>query len=175
MIIDPFISEYERYKSLAELAVSQVDEIQIHKIFGEDGNSIAVLMNHISGNLKSRFNNFLTEDGEKSWRNRDSEFKYNYEHIKVLLEKWNEGFSILFAQLKSLKDDDLSKTVKIRGNELTVADALVRSLSHLSYHVGQIVLIAKIFAGKEWKTLSIPKGKSNEYNSNLSKERNPNK
>ena len=173
MFVESFRSEYERYKSLAELAISQVDDVQIHKVFGEDGNSIAVLMNHISGNLKSRFTNFLTEDGEKSWRHRDSEFEYKNEPVNALMLKWNEAFSVLFMQLRALKDDDLKKIVRIRGNELTVADALTRSSAHLSYHVGQIVLIAKIFSGKEWKSLSIPKGKSNEYNSDPSKERKP--
>lgn len=173
MIIEAIKSEYERYKSLAELAVEQVNENEFHKIFGDDGNSIAILMNHLSGNLKSRFTNILTEDGEKSWRDRDSEFEALDETKSVFLKNWNEAFEILFGELKNLTDKDLNRTVKIRGNELTVADALERSLAHTSYHVGQIVLMAKLYVGAGWKTLSIPKGKSNNYNANPTKEKKP--
>ncbi len=173
MIIEAIKSEYERYKSLAELAANQITKEEFHKPLGEDGNSIAIIMKHLSGNLKSRFTNFLTEDGEKSWRNRDSEFEEENESASELFSDWNEAFEVLFKQLNLLTDNDLGKTIMIRGNELTVASALERSLSHLSYHVGQIVLIAKWIAGKNWKTLSIPKGNSKEYNKNPTKEKKP--
>jgi uncharacterized damage-inducible protein DinB len=173
MIIEAIKSEYERYKSLAELAVEQVNENDFHKIFGDDGNSIAIIMNHLSGNLKSRFTNFLTEDGEKSWRDRDSEFEELNQSKSFFVKNWNEAFAVLFNELKNLTDKDLNKVVKIRGNELTVADALERSLAHTSYHIGQIVLIAKLFAGTGWKTLSIPKGKSNNYNTIQQKKKSP--
>lgn len=173
MIIDSIISEYKRYKSLTELAVEQVNEEELHRQFGDDGNSIAIIIKHLSGNLKSRFTNFLTEDGEKSWRDRDNEFEDKNETSKELLAKWNEAFEILFKQLAALTDNNLSKIVKIRGNELTVAAALERSLAHTSYHVGQIVLMAKLYAGKQWKTLSIAKGGSKEYNVNPVKEKQP--
>ncbi len=173
MIIEAIKSEYERYKSLAELAVNQVNHEGIHKIFGEDGNSIAVIIKHLSGNLKSRFTSFLNEDGEKAWRNRDSEFEDENESSSKLFSDWNEAFEIVYNQLNSLTDNDLNKIVVIRKNELTVIEALERSLTHLSYHVGQIVLIAKSIAGKQWKSLSIPKGSSIDYNLNPTKEKKP--
>lgn len=173
MIIESIKSEYQRYKSGAEMAIVQVKDDDLHKVFGEDGNSIAVIMNHISGNLKSRFTNFLTEDGEKSWRNRDEEFEEKLEDRTILLKKWDEAWRILFDEINSLKDSDLGKVVRIRGKELTVSDALQRSLAHVSYHVGQIVLLARTHVGSEWKSLSIPRGKSQEYNLNPTKERQP--
>jgi uncharacterized damage-inducible protein DinB len=171
MIIESIKSEYQRYKSLAEKAIVQVKDDDLHKVIGEDNNSIAVIMNHISGNLKSRFTNFLTEDGEKPWRHRDQEFEKKPEDRTILLKKWEESWKILFDEINALQDSDLSKVVKIRGQALTVSDALQRSLAHASYHVGQIVLLARIHVGKDWKSLSIPRGKSQEYNLNPTKAR----
>jgi len=163
MIVASIQSEFQRYKSLAEKALSQIQDKELHKIIGEDNNSIAVIMNHLSGNLKSRFTNFLTEDGEKTWRNRDQEFEERAEARTVLLQKWEQGWGVLFESLSVLHDSDLSKAVKIREQEMSVAAALQRSLAHVSYHVGQIVLLARIHVGKEWKSLSIPRGKSQEF------------
>ncbi|MGH7452807.1 MAG: DUF1572 family protein, partial [bacterium] len=128
MIVEPIKFEYQRYKSLAEMAIAQVKDDDLHKVLGEDGNSIAVIMSHISGNLKSRFTNFLTEDGEKPWRNRDEEFEEKPEDRTILLKKWDESWKILFDEINALQDSDLSKVVRIRGQELTVSDALQRSL-----------------------------------------------
>jgi uncharacterized damage-inducible protein DinB len=175
MVIESIASEYQRYKSLAQMAISQVKDDDLHEVVGEDANSIAVVMNHISGNLKSRFTNLLTEDGEKSWRNRDEEFEEKLESRTILLERWDESWKILFDEVNSLKDSDSGKTVRIRSKELTVSDALQRSLAHVSYHVGQIVLLARIHVGKDWKSLSIPRGKSREYNLTPTKERQPNR
>jgi uncharacterized damage-inducible protein DinB len=155
------------------MAVAQVKDRDLHKVIGDDGNSIAVVVNHLSGNLKSRFTRFLTEDGEKPWRNRDREFDEAPEDRAVMLERWEEAWSILLDTLKSLTDSDLGKTVRIRGQELTVSDALERSLAHTSYHVGQIVLMARVHVGKSWKSLSIPRGKSQAYSAHPSKERRP--
>ncbi len=174
MVIESIKSEYNRYRNLAEAAIKQVNDSDIHKLVGETENSIAILLNHLSGNLKSRFSNLLTEDGEKEWRNRDGEFEEHGEVRDILLKKWDEAFDILFTELDKLTDTDLSKEVKIRGIELTVSDALARSLSHLAYHVGQIVLMARLHVGGEWKSLSIPKGKSQAYNSNPTNEKKPN-
>jgi uncharacterized damage-inducible protein DinB len=173
MIVESIKSEYQRYKSLAEMAVAQVSDDDLRRVIGEDNNSIAVIMKHVYGNLKSRFTNFLTEDGEKSWRRRDEEFEEDLEDRTALLEKWDESWGILFDELNSLSDSDLSTVVKIRGIELTVSDALQRSLAHISYHVGQIVLVARIQAGRDWKSLSIPRGKTQEYNLAPTKERRP--
>lgn len=174
MVVEAIKSEYNRYKTLTELAIAQVREEDLSKILGEDGNSISIVMNHLIGNLKSRFTNFLTEDGEKPWRNRDGEFEEKNSSKEELLKGWNESFEILFNQLDLLNDSDLSKEVKIREQKLSVAEALARSLSHCSYHVGQIVLIARFHVGKDWKSLSIPKGKSQAYNADPVKEKKPN-
>ena len=174
MVIESIKSEYNRYKSLTELAVAQVKDEDLNKIISGAENSIAILMNHLSGNLKSRFTNFLTEDGEKPWRNRDGEFEESNKNRAALLKDWNEAFGILLDELNKLTDEDLSRKVKIRETELTVSDALTRSLSHLSYHVGQIVLIARQHVGANWESLSIPKGKSQTYNLNPTKEKKPN-
>ncbi len=174
MVIESIKSEYQRYKSLAEMSLSQVKDDHLHMVFGEDGNSIAVVMKHLFGNLKSRFTNFLDEDGEKPWRERDKEFEEGFEKRTELLKKWDESWGILFDQLDSLKDSDLSKIVRIRNKELSVLDALERSLAHASYHVGQIVLMARIQVGKDWKSLSIPRGKSQEYPVSPTRERQPN-
>ena len=174
MVIESIKSEYNRYKSLTELSVAQVKDEDLHKIIAGTENSIAILMNHLSGNLKSRFTNFLTEDGEKLWRNRDEEFEESNKNRDALLKDWNEAFGILLGELNKLIDADLSRKVKIRETELTVSDALTRSLSHLSYHVGQIVFIARQHVGANWKSLSIPKGKSQTYNLNPTKEKKPN-
>ena len=170
MLIESMASEFQRYKSLAEMAISQLKDDNLHELVGQDSNSITVILNHISGNLKSRFTNLFTEDGEKSWRNRDEEFEEKQESRAILLERWNESWSILFEAVNSLKDSDLGKMLRIRNKELTVSDALQRSLAHISYHVGQIVLRARIHVGKDWKSLSIPRGKSREYNLILAKE-----
>lgn len=171
MIIESIKSEYQRYKSLAEKAIAQIKDDDVHKVLGEDGNSIAVIMNHLSGNLKSRFTNFLTEDGEKPWRKRDDEFEEKLEDRTILIKKWEESWRILLNEINALQDFDLSKVVRIRGKELTVSEALQRSLAHAAYHVGQIVLLARIHVGKNWKSLSIARGKSQEYNLNPTKER----
>jgi uncharacterized damage-inducible protein DinB len=171
MVIEPIKSEYQRYKSLAEKAVAQIKDDDLHKVVGDDGNSIAVVMNHLSGNLKSRFSNFLTEDGEKPWRNRDEEFEEKLENRTILFKKWDESWSILSHEMDSLQDSDLGKVIRIRGTEFTVSEALQRSLAHTSYHVGQIVLMARIHVGRDWKSLSIPRGNSQEYNLNPTKER----
>ena len=174
MLIESISGEYNRYKSLVELALVQVKDSDLNIVVGDDGNSISILMNHLIGNLKSRFTNFLTEDGEKEWRKRDSEFEENNLTREQLLNGWMESFLILFDQLGKLKEEDLGREISIRGQKLFVIEALHRSLAHLSYHVGQIVLLARMHVGKEWKSLSIPKGKSNQYNLSPTKEKRPN-
>ncbi len=173
MVIESIKSEYNRYKSLTDLAIAQVKDEDLDKVIEGTENSIAILLNHLSGNLKSRFTNFLTEDGEKPWRNRDREFEGLNKNRKALMNDWNDAFSILFAELGKLTDADFPRKVKIRGNELTVSDALARSLAHLSYHVGQIVFIARQHVGLNWKSLSIPKGKSQTHNLSPTKEKKP--
>ena len=171
MIISSIKYEYLRYKKLGEGAIIQTPEDGLNKVFGDDNNSISVIVAHISGNLNSRFTDFLTTDGEKPWRKRDAEFEERNLTKSKLLQLWDDGWLVLFTTLDELSDDDLDKTVTIREKELTVADALHRSLAHVSYHVGQIVYIARMIVGKEWKSLSIPRGGSNAYNQNPDKEK----
>jgi hypothetical protein len=159
-------TEFRRYKGLAEGAIGQVDEPDFSRSAGA-GNSIATLVWHISGNLKSRFTDFLASDGEKPWRARDEEFLDRSVTRAQLLEKWEDGWRVLFATLATLKPDDLTRTVTIRNQPLAVHDALHRSLAHASYHVGQVVYIAKALRGDKWKYLSIPPGKSEEFNKRL--------
>ena len=166
MIVDSIKAEYLRYKKLGEGAIGQVQEDGINKVIGEDNNSISVIVYHISGNFKSRFTDFLTADGEKVWRKRDTEFTERKVTREELIGKWTEGWNILTRTLATLSDEDLNKIVTIRGKKLTVIEALHRSLAHITYHVGQIVFIARTLVGKDWKSLSIPRGGSEEYNKN---------
>jgi uncharacterized damage-inducible protein DinB len=155
-ILTSIEAEYRRYKLLAEAAIHQLDDSQLSESGGGSVNSIATLAWHISGNLKSRFTDFLTTDGEKPWRDRESEFLPRPVGKPELLAKWEEGWIVLFDTLQSLRDDDLARSVTIRGSALTVPEALHRSLAHVAYHVGQIVFIAKAMRGSEWEYLSIP-------------------
>lgn len=166
MIIKSFKDEYLRYKNLAEAAINQLPENALNKIIGEDNNSVSIIMGHISGNLTSRFTDFLSSDGEKEWRNRDSEFENQFLSKNELLDYWNKSWEVLFTTLDSLSDKDISKIITIRNKPLKVIEALTRSLSHTSYHVGQIITLCRIEVGKNWKSLSIPRGKSSEYNKN---------
>jgi uncharacterized damage-inducible protein DinB len=168
-VIATITAEYRRYKSLGETAIAQLDEADLARASGED-NSIAVIVWHIGGNLRSRFTDFLTTDGEKPWRDRDEEFEARVVTRSELLAKWELGWQALFEALASLTDDDLEKNVTIRGRPLAVSEALLRSLAHTSYHVGQIVYIAKSLRGAAWQTLSIPKGASKTYNANPGRE-----
>jgi hypothetical protein len=157
--------EWRRYKTLGEGAIRQLHDDELG--LNATGNSIAIIVWHIGGNLKSRFTDFLDSDGEKPWRNRDSEFEDRSNvTLAELLDKWNSGWSALFTALEPLSDADLSRVVSIRGVKCRVHEALHRSLAHTSYHVGQIVFLAKSFRGTEWKSLSISHGKSEEYNQN---------
>ena len=152
-------AEYRRYKTLGEAAINQLADSQLAQVPGT-GNSIVTIVWHLAGNLKSRFTDFLTADGEKPWRDRDSEFLAREVSRKELQAKWEDGWRMLFAALTDLSDADLGRTVTIRGEPHTVAQALHRSLAHASYHVGQIVYEAKALRGADWRYLSIPPGQS---------------
>jgi hypothetical protein len=150
--------EYRRYKRLAEGAFAQVGDAELVQVPAADGNSMAAVVWHISGNLKSRFTDFLTTDGEKPWRDRESEFAERSVTRAELLAKWEDGWAVLFATVSGLADDALPQHVTIRNETLTVLQALHRSLAHTSYHVGQVVLLAKSFRGEAWRSLTIPRG-----------------
>jgi uncharacterized damage-inducible protein DinB len=163
-VIDSIRAEYLRYKALAEASFEQLSDDDFSAPGPNGGNSIATLCWHISGNLRSRFTDFLATDGEKPWRERDEEFQARKVTRAELLSKWTEGWDVLLGTLAKLTDADFQRTVTIRGQPLQVHDALHRSLAHITYHVGQIVYIAKSMRGKDWTYLSIPPGKSSEYN-----------
>ena len=130
----------------------------------EESNSISIIIRHMSGNMLSRWTNFLTEDGEKEWRQRDDEFELHELSKKELVENWEKGWACFLDTLEGLKKKDLKKMVSIRGENLSVIDAINRQLAHYPYHIGQIIHIAKTIKGKKWKNLSIPKGGSDIYN-----------
>ena len=166
-ILDSIDAEYRRYKALGEGTLAQLGDEDLSREGPNGGNSIAVIVWHLSGNLTSRFTDFLTTDGEKPWRRRDEEFDVRAVTRDELLDKWNTGWRALFQALADLTDAHLDRRVTIRGQTLPVHDALHRSLAHTSYHVGQMVYLAKIFRGDEWKSLSIPRGASEAYNQRL--------
>ena len=163
-IVESIKAEYLRYKTLAEAAIDQLEESDLSREGPNGGNSIAVICWHIAGNLKSRFSGFLTSDGEKPWRQREEEFRARTVSRAELLEKWGDGWKALLDALSELTDDDLGKTITIRQQPLGVHEALHRSLAHTSYHVGQIVYVAKGFRGASWNYLSIAPGQSDSYN-----------
>lgn len=165
-LIQSIAGEYSRYKALGEGAFAQLKDAELSEDEGDGHNSIAVIVWHLGGNLKSRFTDFRTADGEKPWRNREEEFAQRDVSRQELLTKWEEGWRVLFAALADLTDNDLSGTIMIRGQQLSIDQALLRSLAHASYHVGQIVYVAKGVRGTEWRSLSIPKGGSDAYNRN---------
>lgn len=158
-IVSLIEGEFHRYKVLGEGALDQMTPEQL--VEGSTvTNSIATLIWHISGNLESRFTDFLTSDGEKPWRDRESEFEARSASPVEIREKWDRGWGVLLTTLSELQDTDLSRMVTIRGVESRVDEVLFRSLAHTSYHVGQIVFAAKRFLGESWRYLSIPPGGS---------------
>jgi len=162
---------YRTYRKLAESAIAQVSDEHLHTALGVEDNSIAVVMQHVAGNLRSRFSGFLTSDGEKPDRNRDAEFESRPDADRSeLLDEWDAAWAILLGELDALRPEDLDRTVHIRYEPFTVVEALNRSVTHTAYHVGQIVYLAKHLAAN-WKTLSIPRGKSAEYGTGTVKQR----
>ena len=163
-VIRSIADEYNRYKALAEAALAQVGDEELGSVGQDGGNSIEMLIKHIAGNLKSRFTDFRTSDGEKPWRHRDDEFESGGLTRAELIQVWDDGWSVVLGEVSKLSDAELSETVTIRQQPLRIDEALHRSLAHTAYHVGQIVLMAKAMRGGAWRTLSIPRGKSEEYN-----------
>lgn len=172
IVIDAIAGEYRRYKALADKSVAQLSDEELHQRAGE-GNSVATLMQHLGGNLRSRFTDFLTSDGEKTWRDRESEFAATPRSRAELTGLWEEGWGVLFATLETMSDEQLDGTVTIRGVGLSVIEALARSVAHAAYHAGQIVLIAKTIRGDGWQYLSIPPRGSAAYNEKPDLEKPP--
>ena len=152
------------YKTLGEKAIDQLEPEQLFIAVNEDTNSIATIIKHISGNMLSRWTDFLTTDGEKEWRNRDDEFETTIQTKEDVLESWNIGWDCFFNALNSLTPEQLTSIIYIRNEGHTVVEAINRQLAHYPYHIGQMVFYAKMLKQSEWKSLSIPKNKSNSYN-----------
>jgi len=169
LVIDPLTKRFQAYKEMAEKAVAQVSDAQLHQPLDENTNSIAVIMKHMAGNLRSRFTDFLTSDGEKPNRDRDSEFVDDNKDRAAIIADWNNGWQILFDELARLTDANMARIVKIRGEPHIVIDALLRQLSHHSYHVGQIVQLARFLAKDKWMVLTIPRGSSSRFNEMMEK------
>ena len=172
-IIESIRAEYLRYKNLGERAIAQLDGAALSAPPAGGGNSIATICWHMSGNFRSRFTDFLTTDGEKPWRQRDEEFEARAVSRDELLDKWEQGWIVLLTALDRLTDADLDRTVTIRKQALSVREALLRSLAHAAYHVGQIVYAAKAARGDNWKYLSIAPGQSERYNQDPTLEKPP--
>lgn len=151
------IRQFDYYRQLGEKALLQLDDAALFYQAHEESNSIAIIVKHLWGNMRSRWTNFLTEDGEKPWRKRDTEFEPTDTTRAAVLEKWNEGWQYLMTTLHELTEADLGKTIYIRQEAHTVLEAINRQIAHYAYHVGQIVFIAKMLKGAEWQSLSIPR------------------
>jgi hypothetical protein len=156
---------FAQYKQLGEKTFEQLPPEKLFFQYNNESNSIAIIVKHLHGNMLSRWTDFLASDGEKEWRQRDAEFENDPVSKEELLRLWNEGWACLLSALEGLKTEDLTRTVYIRNEAHTAESAILRQLAHYSYHVGQIVYIGKMIADSNWKSLSIPKNKSSEFNS----------
>lgn len=156
--------QFDYYKSLGDKTIAQLPQEKLFWQFNEESNSLAIIVKHISGNMLSRWKDFLTSDGEKSWRNRDTEFVDDMKTKEAIIVSWEKGWDCLFASLDSLEEKDLDKIIYIRNMGHTVVEAINRQLAHYAYHIGQMVFIGKMIRNSEWESLSIPKGKSKIYN-----------
>lgn len=162
--LNTLIARVKYYKQLGEKTFEQLEEKDFHWQPSSESNSIAVIIQHLTGNMLSRWTNFLTEDGEKEWRQRDDEFEIHSYSKKQLIDIWNRGWDCFLNTLNSLKADDLLKTIYIRKEPMIAIDAINRQLAHYPYHIGQIVYIGRMIRNENWKNLSIPKGTSQQYN-----------
>ena len=156
--------QFEYYKQIGEKSIEQLEDKDIFFQADPESNSIATIVTHLAGNMLSRFTDFFTTDGEKSWRDRDSEFNPKFTQSKEVMDYWEKGWNCFLSVIHSLQPEDLEKTILIRGEQYTVIGAVNRQLAHYPYHIGQIIYIAKSIKKEEWQTLSIPKNKSGEYN-----------
>ena len=166
------LSSFRSYKKLAEKAIAQLSDEEFFVTLDEESNSVAVIMKHMAGNMFSRWTDFLTSDGEKPNRNRDMEFVIEAQTTKDdLVDYWERGWKCVFEALEPLRPEDFEKKVTIRGEEHTIVQAINRQLTHYAYHIGQLVFLAKHFRSAEWKSLSIPRNKSAEFNAQQNRAR----
>jgi hypothetical protein len=161
--IEDALAVFQQYKLLGERAMQQVSEQQLFASLDEESNSIAIIVKHMVGNMRSRWTDFLTTDGEKATRNRDGEFVDPPATREALMREWEDGWACVFGAIEPLTDADLGRTVTIRGEAHSVMQAINRQLAHYPQHVGQIILLAKHYSGEKWQTLSVPRNKSAEF------------
>ncbi|PRX53678.1 DUF1572 family protein [Flagellimonas meridianipacifica] len=162
--LNSVLKQFEYYKILGEKTFAQLNEQELFWQFNEESNSIAVVVNHLWGNMKSRWTDFLVSDGEKEWRDRDSEFESVIKSKEELLKKWHDGWSCLFQAINSVNTNNFQTEILIRNQSHSIVEAINRQMMHYAYHIGQIVYIGRMIKGKKWQSLSIPKGKSNDFN-----------
>jgi hypothetical protein len=169
-ILSACVEEFHKLKQMAERAMEQLEEPDFHFRLHDDANSIGVIVKHLAGNMRSRFGDFVTSDGEKPGRDRDSEFIEDRIPREEIMNLWEGGWAVVFGALSPLSDSDLSRMVTIRGEPHTVFKAINRQTAHYGYHVGQIVLLARHIKGSEWKYLTIPRGQSEQFNTKKHQE-----
>lgn len=167
IFLDSVRKRFREYKGLGDKTFAQLNADDFHFQPNNESNSIAVIVQHLHGNMLSRWTNFLTEDGEKSWRKREEEFEAKQLKKEEVLTLWEEGWQVFLDSLDALTADDLYKTITIRSQPLNVVDAINRQLAHYSYHVGQITYLGRWIRQKDWKSLSIPKGGSLAFNETM--------
>jgi len=162
--LDSTKKQFAYYKSLGDKTFAQLTDEEIHWQQNADSNSVSIIVKHIVGNMLSRWTNFLTEDGEKTWRHRDTEFEDTYTTKVEMIAAWEKGWQYLFDAINPLQAEDVSRIIYIRNQGHTVLEAITRQLCHYPYHIGQLVYIGKLIRSDEWESLSIPKGQSSTYN-----------
>jgi len=172
-MLSDFADEYRRYRITGERALTQLTDSALNRIPAPDGNSAAMIVRHLSGNLVSRFTDFLTTDGEKPWRDRELEFEERVYSRAEVAALWSSGWDLLERTVATLREDDLARSVTVRGQPFTVHGALCRSLAHVGYHVGQLVLLGRQGADAPWQWISIPKGATESYNAAPYMEKRP--
>lgn len=165
--LDSVKFEFRRYKAYGDKTFAQLTEEQLHRQPSKEDNSIAIIIKHLAGNMLSRWTNFLTEDGEKTWRKRDSEFERPPKSRNDLIELWEKGWNCLFTALDGIDDSNFNTQIKIRDKEHSIPEAINRQLAHYASHVGQIIFLGKMIKGYEWESLSIPKGGSKAFNQKM--------
>ncbi len=169
--LDEARRSFRGHKRLAEAAFAQLSDEQMFASTDSESNSVAVIVKHLSGNMRSRFTDFLTSDGEKPGRHRDTEFEMSAETSRAdVVQWWDQGWNCVFGALDSLHAEDLGRTVTIRGEPHSVLQAINRQVAHYAYHVGQIVFLAKQLKGAEWKSLSVPRGQSEQFNAKMAEK-----
>jgi len=166
-VLNGFLESFHAQKNLADRAIAQVSDSDLRRPLDENTNSVAIIMKHVSGNLVSRFTDFLTTDGEKPWRDRDAEFTDTFRDRSEAVAYWENGWSVLFDTFNRLRPEHMDWQVFIRGESYYVPAALARSLAHTSYHVGQIVLTSRLMCKGRWETITIPRGQSRQFNTSM--------